>query len=278
VPSDIPQELTFVSPDETEDTWRVCLWAAPGQGKSVAAASAPAPILLLTADRPSAYKFARRHHKHTADSLREVRYRDAFTLDHIIEYLRGEGRDVKTVIVDPVSNVYDQLVDTAPRVNIKGQDSPNYQTVNKKLLGFVKTLRGFDVNVVLVAHERLQDGEGEAKMYPALGGPALIGKLLAEMDIVAHIERVERPTEDDPDAAVWTGRMQPHGNLVVKDGTGSLGAIRVADLTRWFEVASSALAAPAEQDLPWGDQTTIDEQVEQPPAGVGSMFDPDLED
>ena len=116
-------------------------------------------------------------------------------------------------------------------------------------------------------------------MYPSLGGPSLINKLLAEMDIVAHIERVSRATDEDPEAAVWTGRMQPHGNLVVKDGTGTLGAIRVADLTRWFEVASSQLSAPAEEDLPWGGQTTIDEMPadEQPPAGAG-IFDPNLED
>jgi hypothetical protein len=72
--TDIPAELEFVDPDATDPTYRVCLWAAPGQGKSVTAASAPAPILVISADRPSAYRFARKHHKHTKESLREVRY------------------------------------------------------------------------------------------------------------------------------------------------------------------------------------------------------------
>jgi hypothetical protein len=71
--------------------------------------------------------------------------------------------------------------------------------VNKKLLGFVKSLRTFDVNVVLVGHEKLNDGKkGDGKLYPALGGATLINKLLAEMDIVAHVERVPKPTEDNP--------------------------------------------------------------------------------
>jgi hypothetical protein len=65
--------LLFVDPNETDPTYRVCLWAAPGQGKSVAAASPHRdPILVLSADRPSAYRFARKHHK--GKRIDEVRY------------------------------------------------------------------------------------------------------------------------------------------------------------------------------------------------------------
>jgi hypothetical protein len=113
--SDVPTPLDFVDPFETDDTYRVCLWASPGQGKSVAAASAPSPILVLTADRPSAYRFARKHHGHTAQTLRETRFVDASSLDAVFRYLSSdEGKDVRTVVIDPFSNVYDQLVDTAP--------------------------------------------------------------------------------------------------------------------------------------------------------------------
>lgn len=247
--TDIPDELlTFVNPDETDLTFRVVLWAAPGQGKSVAAASAPSPILAVSADRPSAYRFARKHHGHTTDTLREVRFTGPDTLAHVYKYL-NEHPEIRTVIVDPLSNIVDQLADVAPASPRDG--GVDYQWVNKKVLGFVKSLRSFDVNVVLVGHEKLNDGKkGDGKLYPALGGATLINKLLAEMDIVAHIERVPRPTEDDPGAAVWVGQIQPRDNLVTKDGTGALGDRRVADLSRWFEVASEALA-PDVSDLPW---------------------------
>src|SRR4051794_21046893 len=113
--TDVPTPLEFVDPVERDDTYRVVLWASPGQGKSVAAASAPSPILVLTADRPSAYKFARKHHGHTAQTLRETRYVDASSLTAVFTYLKSdEGKDIRTVVIDPVSNVYDQLVDTAP--------------------------------------------------------------------------------------------------------------------------------------------------------------------
>ena len=246
-PSDIPTGLEFVDPAETDPTYRVVLWAAPGQGKSVAASSAPAPILVVTADRPSAYRFARKHHGHTAQTLREVRYVGPETLEAVYKYLR-ENPDVRTVVVDPVSNIVDQIADVAPPARDGG---PDYQWVNKKMLGFVKSLRAFDINVVLVGHEKVNDGKnGDGKMYPALGGATLINKLLAEMDIVAHVERIAKPTEDDPGAAVWVGQIQPRGNLVTKDGTDALGDRRIADLSRWFEVATAALA-PDNSDLPF---------------------------
>jgi hypothetical protein len=95
--------------------------------------------------------------------------------------------------------------------------------------------------VVLVAHEKVNDGRrGDGKLYPSLGGPSLMNKLLAEMDVVAHIERHVRVTEDGEDVK-WIGQIQPRDNLVCKDGTDALGDRRVADLSRWFEVATEAL-------------------------------------
>jgi hypothetical protein len=254
--SDIPAELEFVDPAETDLTFRVVLWAAPGQGKSVAAASAPAPILVVSADRPSAYRFARKHHGHTTETLREVRYRGPETLADVYKYLNAHP-DVKTVVVDPVSNIVDQLADVAPKS--PRDDGPDYQWINKKVLKFVQSLRTFDVNVVLVGHEKLNDGKkGDGKMYPALGGATLINKLLAEMDVVAHVERVPRPTDDDPGAAVWIGQIQPRDNLVTKDGTGALGDRRIADLSRWFEIATDALSPT---DVPWSEDFDPEESA-----------------
>lgn len=249
--TDVPVDLEFVDPAEVDPTYRVCLWAAAGQGKSVAAASAPAPIVVLSADRPSAYRFARKHHGHTKDTLREVRYRGPETLAQVYRYLEAHA-EVRTVVVDPVSNIVDALADVAPPARDGGAD---YQWVNKKMLGFVKSLRAFDVNVVLVAYEKLNDGKkGDGKMYPALGGATLINKLLGELDVCAHIERLPKPTEDNPGAAVWIGQIQPRDNLVTKDGTDALGDRRIADLTRWFQVIDEALAPDEDDDdVPWSD-------------------------
>jgi hypothetical protein len=241
--SDVPDTLHFVDPDETDDTYRVVLWAAPGSGKSVVAASAPGPILVLSADRPSAYKYARKHH--APKVINEVRYQGPETLEAVYRYLK-EHDEVRSFVLDPFTNVYDALADVAPAGREGG---PDYQWVNKKLLGFVKSLRVFDINVVLVAHEKLNDGKkGDGKLYPALGGPALINKVLAEVDICAHVEM----KRDEDGTVTNVGQLQPTDALVCKESAsgGALGARRVADLTRWFELASEALA-PDTSDLPF---------------------------
>lgn len=264
--TDLAPGLVFVDPAETVATYRVLLWAAPGAGKSVAAASAPGPILVLSADRPSAYKFARKHH--AGKDIREVRYIDHTTLDAVYDYLRSDaGQDIRTLIVDPVSNIYDQLVDTA---TLRPDGDPNYQAVNKKVLGFIKALRKFDINVVLIAHEKLNDGKkGDGKLYPSVGGPSLITKVLAEMDIVAHIERVVR-TVDDVETQQWIGQIQPRDNIVCKDSTAALGERRIADLTRWFDLATEALA-PDNSDIPF------DPDFDPPSAATEPDADADAE-
>lgn len=252
--SDLPTPLVFVDPTATDPTYRVCLWNAPGEGKSVAAASAPDPILVLNADRPSAYLFARKHH--AGKDIREVRYEGPQTLTQVYEYLAADGCDIKTVVIDPVSNIVDQLADVAPAGREGG---PDYQWINKQVLRFVKGLRKFDINVVLIAHEKLNDGKrGDGKLYPALGGATLINKLLAEMDIVARVGRVVRQVDDDEEV-VYVGQLQPTGNVVCKQSTAAdLGDRRIADLTRWFELANQALDVD-DSDLPFGDG-------KQPPA------------
>lgn len=262
-PSDVPGELTFVDPAEAVDAQRVVLWGAAGTGKSVAASSAPTPILVLSADRPSAYRFARRHHGHDQKALREVRYRDASTLSDVFRYLRDHPGEVRTIIIDPVHNIYERLVDTSP---LRGDGEPDYQAVNKKLLGFLYELRQFDLNVVLVAHEKLNDGKrGDGKLYPQLGGPALTNKILAEMDIVARVGRV--PGEGD-EPTRWLAQLQPIANWVCKEGTGVLGDRREPDLSEWFRVVATELA-PDVSDLPW--EGPADDDID--PADPGGELD-----
>lgn len=253
--SDVPTELTFVDPSETEDTYRVVLWAASGQGKSVVAASAPGPILVLTADRPLAYKFPRKHNAGT--EIRERRYAGPDDLEAVYLYLR-EHPEIKTVVIDPWTNVYDSLVDAAPAGR---EGDPDWNWVNKKLFGFVKSLRRFDVHLVIVAHEKLNDGKkGDNKLYPALGGPSLINKILGEVDICAYIEL----HRDEQGKVSNVGQLQPRGNLVCKESAsgGVLGPRRIANLTRWFEVASAALA-PDTNDIPWETEAEAVEAVKE---------------
>jgi AAA domain len=144
--------LPFADPNATETAYRVMLWAAPGEGKTVGACSAPGPILALSADRPTAYKFARQ--RYPEKDIREYRWEGLESLTAVYNYVRSpEGADVRTVIVDPASNIVDAITEAAPRKD----GGPDYAWVNAKFIGFVRAFRPLDINVVLCAYEKWND-------------------------------------------------------------------------------------------------------------------------
>jgi hypothetical protein len=254
--TDAPAGLTFVDPDQSAQAFRVVLWAAPGEGKTVAAASAPGPILAVSADRPRAWQYARR--KYPDKTIHEARFESYQTLRDVYTYLKA-GSDVRTVVLDPWQTIYNKIVDQTP---LRGGEV-DYQGVNKTVLGFLHSLRQFDVNVIIVAHERLSEGKrGDGRLYPQLGGPSLINEILKEADVVAHVER-EPGTEEHPDR--WVAQLQPRDNLVCKDSLG-LGERREIDLTAWFREAHEAERGPATDLPPWDPE--FEPETENAPAAA----------
>jgi hypothetical protein len=252
--SDI-SNLTFVDPDEQDNRYRICLWAQAGAGKTVAACSAPGPIVAVSADRPGAYRYARRHHRDK--SIREVRFEGQKTLDHVYLYLK-QTPEVKTVVLDPFGGIYDAIIAEIGGSNPQGA---HYQKVNKKLLDFLITLRELDLNVVLVAHERVEgDEDSGIQRMPALGGPKMIEKTLAEMDIVAWCYRVAQ--EDGTDK--FLGQLVNARGRTCKDSTNALGRTRELNLGEWIETANQELYG-ADDPMPW-DQ----DEPEQAELGVAS--------
>lgn len=241
-PSDIPS-LTFVDPAAVDKRWRIGLFAAPGGGKTVALCSAPGPILAINADRPGAYRYARRHH--AGKQINEVRFQSWQTMRDVYEYVRDHQAEIGTVGMDPTNAIYDQLV----RENTVGSGKPNWQKVNEQFIDLIRSFRALDVNLVLVAHERTEkdeNAETEAKVYPNYGGPSLIQKVMGELDIVARMYRREA-SEEAPEA--YMGQLVVARGYQCKDSSGALGRTRVADLSEWIDAAN----AEDTSDLPWGE-------------------------
>jgi len=309
--TDVPTtELVFVDPQEVVPTWRVGLWAEPGQGKSVAAATAPDPILVVSADRPTAYMYVRKHHRRhwedpatgalvppgtegavqvPAKEILETRFVDWNTMMNVGRYVKehaGKPDAIRTLVIDPLSNIYDWLVERAPKVTRKEEgQQPDYQWVNGQILSFIKALRPYDVNVVLIAHVK-EPKKGSTMIGPNFGGPALSEKITRELDVLAHVE-LRRMKPADPDDETEEPRFMCVGqvqtldtNYVCKDGTSALGAYRVLNLERWFELAAAKLGPDDDGDLPWSDEADAAlaaaraaQDDDEPPPGAGIPFD-----
>jgi hypothetical protein len=257
--------LTFVDPDTVDERWRIGIFGIPGSGKTVALASAPGPIVAVNADRPGAYRYARRHNHGT--QIHEVRFATWQTIREVYEYVRDHQAEIGTVGMDPVNAIYDQLV----RENTGPSGKPNWQKINETFMDLIRAFRALDVNLVLAAHEKVEKDENadtEAKVFPAFGGPSLVQKVMGEMDIIARIFRQDA-TEDEPQA--WKGQFVTARGYQCKDSSNALGRTRIADLSEWIATAN---AASAGEPVPWDDEEAAELDEE---AALEATEDPDAQ-
>lgn len=233
-----PADLEFVDPSAAVRRCQAVLWGPSGFGKTTVMATAPDPILVLTRSRPGALRFARA--QDPSKDIRETRYQGLGSLASVYYYLKHH-EEIETVAIDPFQPIFDLVVRDTPR---RSDGDNDWNAIQDKILGFLASLREFDVHVVICAAERLSDAKnGDGKLYPALGGPSLINKIMDEVDIVASLH----PEYEEETGAISSivGALHPNGNLVNKEGTGArLPARMPADLTAWFALATALPAAP----------------------------------
>ncbi len=223
--------LIFVEPGEKPDTINTLLYGPPGAGKSVAAGTAPGPILVLNAEGPNALRKAR---ELSDAEFREVELAGSATLDEAYLYLAGDGKDVRTVVVDTIGEVYrvllEELAGTGPA------KIQHYGEVNTKIERFVRALRDLPVNLVLIAHESVDDIEGIPTRRPLTGGKKLPEQLMAQVDVVAYCQAV--PGEGD-NPTRYMGQLVEGRGRRAKDRSGALGKARELNITEWIEAATS---------------------------------------
>lgn len=222
--------LTFVEPTTAPPTLNICLYGPGGTGKTVGACSALGPILVANAEGPGALRYSREKY---GDKIREVEITGAETLDELYLYLReGKGKE-KTVVIDTVGEVYGAML-----ANYGGARPTlqNYGDTNTKIERFVRALRDLPINVVLVCHEQVDDGDGEITRRPMTGGKKLPEIIVAQMDVVAYTGIV--PASGDTPVR-YVGQLIEASGRRAKDRTGKLGDFRDLDLTDWIATATN---------------------------------------
>lgn len=166
--------------------------------------------------------------------IREVEFAGAETLDDVYLYLTKEGQDVRTVVVDTVGEVYRVLLEELAGAG--PAKIQHYGEVNVKLERFVRALRDLPVNLVLVAHESIDDIEGIPTRRPLTGGKKLPEQLMGQVDVVAYCQAV--PGEGDAPTRYMAQLVEGRGRRA-KDRSGRLGKGRELNLTEWIETATS---------------------------------------
>lgn len=244
--TDIPAGLVFADAPPAPDTFNVMLYGPPGSGKSTAAATAPGPVLWINAEGAGALAYARKTAAQRATSIHEVRIDDHTdpqqALHQVIAHVRsGADPQVKTVVLDTVGKMREALIRKLVQRGSKNT-LQQFGEVARILGEFVRLMRDAPVNLVLLAHEQVDDADGDRIVRPQIGG-SLTESLPADMDVVAYCG-VHR----DGDTIQYLGVLVEVNGRRAKDRSGGLGASRPLDLADWLAAYRAALASG---DLPW---------------------------
>lgn len=233
--------LEFVEPQEIA-TWNALLYGPGKSGKSVAAASAPGPVLYCNAESQSALRVPRAMHP----NLKEVALDKLSAMLDVIAHLREGKHSFKTVAVDPVGELYTHLVyelsggSLSPRLDV-------YRDAGTHIERFARNLCALPINVVFVAHDHVFDtsSEGDSERLPYTGSnsnPSLGGKLLQMVDIVGFTGVVREDDKTVYKAQLINGYGRRGGSRFPV-----LGASRELDLTEWSDRINESIAAEGSQ-------------------------------
>jgi hypothetical protein len=230
--------MKFVKPSEAPPTINVLLYGPPGTGKSMGAATAPGPILYLNAEGPGAVRLV---HQTYGEKIHEVAVTGAKTLEEAFLHLKDGKGDEQTLVVDTVGEVYRVLVE---EISNGGRPSlQNFGDVNTKIERWVRTLRDLPINIVLIAHEQVDDEEGQATRRPLTGGRKLPEQVMAQVDVVGYTGVI--PANEDSPRRYVAQLVEAKGRRAKSRWVDTLGELRDLDLSEWIETVRSATSSPS---------------------------------
>lgn len=235
--------LEFVKPDLEELHFNTLLYGAGKSGKSLGAASAPGPILLLNADLPNA---TRTVHLTYGDKINEVAVANITTLmDATHAVMDGS---FQTVILDTVGEAHRRVIEGLSNRAIRPVRD-HYGDTSVYIERFCRHMCELPVNFVICAHQYsvTDDATGTVEWLPWTGtsSTALGGKLMNMVDIIGYTAAVQRDIPDkegEKEIAYLAALVDGNGHRG-GDRFNCLGLFRDVDLSEWGRIIASAPAA-----------------------------------
>lgn len=235
--------LTIVEPQARPNTLNILLYGAAKSGKSVAACSAPGPVMVVNAEGPEALMYARRHHPDK--EILEIVFEGKQTLDDVYPYLTGNNEaGVQTLVLDSIGEIYAKLLEELGGYRPTQQ---NYGDVNTMIRRFVRAIRDLPVNVVLICHEKIDDAGDDRIVRPKTGGQQLPEELMAMVSVVGYcaVADLEENGEKRPR---YVAQLVEDRGRRAGDRTGVLGDWRPLDLAEWLAAVEAAYSSNGNSD------------------------------
>ena len=153
-------------PETIEKRLKAFFYGAAGVGKTTAAISFPKPYLIDTERGAENEQYVEKLKQNGGAIFQTTDFSD---LIQEIKSLLSEKHDYKTVIIDPLTTLYNDLLDRCAnelKEKSKEKDATgtefgrHYTEANKQMKHLIKLLLRLDMNVIITAHAKNEYGKG----------------------------------------------------------------------------------------------------------------------
>lgn len=150
--------LRGVKPEKIEKRLKALFYGNAGAGKSTAAASFPAPYFIDTERGIENDQYV----KLLVDNGGVVfQTTDFDELVNEVKALLSEKHEFKTLVIDPFTTLYNDLLDKAA-LQVGTQFGAHYGLANKKVKHLINLLLRLDLNVIITCHSKNEYGQNLA--------------------------------------------------------------------------------------------------------------------
>jgi RecA/RadA recombinase len=170
-------------PEEVEKRLKALFYGEAGSGKTFASIQFPKPYIIDTERGSENTQYIKMLNKKGGAIFQSSDFNEVVA--EIIALL-SEDHEYKTLIIDPITTIYDNLLDTAAK-EVGTDFGRHYGEANKKMKHIINLLLRLDMNVIITAHSKNQYGKDLAIIGQTFDGYKKLDYLF---DLVMQIQRI----------------------------------------------------------------------------------------
>lgn len=154
-------------PEQIQKRLKALFYGCAGAGKTMASIQFPKPYLIDTERGAENKQYIETLEKQQGVIFQTSDFDEIFSE---VKSLLTEKHEYKTLIIDPLTTVYNNMLDMAAE-SLKGKDNPDgtafgahYNKANKQLKKMLNLLLRLDMNVIITSHAKTVYGNNMTKM------------------------------------------------------------------------------------------------------------------